>query len=176
MEEKRTGIQTENKSLREDRVGIILMLTHILFLVLATLILIWLVKIRFTFEPTAEIRNNIIRKPRQVVLEPERGSILAHDGRLLAVSVPNYQIAMDCAVRRDWFRGQENAKELEAEWLEKARKLSVGLARIFRDKTADEYYRTIAEKRASKQSYLRIGHPVGFQTLQELKTLPLFNE
>ena len=176
MEEKKTGIQTENKSLKEDRVGIILMLTHILFLVLAVLILIWLVKIRFSFEPTPEIRNNVIRKPRQVVLEPERGSILAHDGRLLAVSVPNYQITMDCTVRRDWFRGQKNAQELEEEWLGKAKELSVGLARIFRDKTAEEYYRTIAEKRASGKTYLSIGHPVGFQTLQELKTLPLFNE
>lgn len=176
MEEKKTGIQTENKSLKEDRVGIILMLTHILFLVLAAMILIWLVRIHFCFEPTPEIRNNVIRKPKKEVLEPERGSILAHDGRLLAVSVPNYQIAMDCAVRRDWFRGQKNAKKLEAEWLEKARKLSVGLARIFKDKTADEYYRAIAGKRASDKPYLSIGKPVGFQTLQELKTLPLFNE
>ena len=36
-------------------------------------------------------------------LDPVRGSIIASDGRLLAISTPMYQIYMDCTVRQAEF-------------------------------------------------------------------------
>lgn len=175
--EKKTGIQTENKSLKGDRVGVILMLTHILFLIFAVLIIVWIVKIQVSFEPTRQIERIIVRGQEKVILEPERGSILAHDGRLLAVSVPNYQIYMDCSVRKKWFEGKkEKGQALEKEWLAKARELSKGLSETYGDKSAEEYYRSIASGREAGNQYMRIGYPVDHQTIEKLKTLPLFNE
>lgn len=176
MTDKRTGIQTENKSRKGDRVGVILMLIHIFFLFLAVVIVVRIFIIQVSFEPAPQIKENITSKGRKMTLEPERGAIMARDGRLLAVSVPMYQICMDCTVRKSWFKTLNDGAEREQEWLDKARKLSEGLARIYGDKPAEEYYRIIANGRQEGKRYVKIGNPIDHATLQELKTLPLFNE
>ena len=176
-EAKRTGIQTENTSRKRDRVGIIMMLIHFVFLVASIILVIRIVGIQLFYRPDPAYENAFTPKSIKHVIEPERGSILAKDGRLLAVSVPMYQIYMDCTVRKQEFaddgkEGEENNRK----WLDKARQLSEGLARIYGDMNASQYYRLIASGRANGRQYVRIGHPVDHATLQELKKLPLFNE
>ena len=60
--------------------------------------------------------------------------------------------------------------------MEKARALADGLARIIPSKTAEEYFAQIKKDRENDNRYRMISQSVDFETLQELKKLPLFNE
>ena len=176
-EKKLTGIQTENTSGKSSRVSNILMAIHALFLVAAFIVIFKIIYIQLFYRPDPRYQNALIPGSRKEVTDPVRGSILAKDGRLLAVSVPMYQIYMDCTVRKEEFdmNGRDGAK-LDREWLDKARKLSAGLARIYGDRSADQYYRLIAGGRVNNRRYEKIGFPVDHATLLKLKELPLFNE
>ncbi len=174
---KITGIQTENTSGKSSRVSRILKFIHGFFLLAAAVVIFKIIYIQLIYEPDPRYRKALIPSARKEVIDPVRGSILAKDGRLLAVSVPMYQIYMDCTVRKEEFnqKGKEGANE-NRKWLDKARELSAGLAKIYKDKSADQYYRLIASGRVNNRRYEKIGFPVDHATLLKLKELPLFNE
>lgn len=179
MAEKRTGIQEENTSRKTDRVGIILMVIHAFFLMAAIMLFARIVYIQLTFKPDPRMLSAVKTRSIKTTIEPERGTILAHDGRILATSIPMYQIYMDCTVQKKAFaemRDKEKGKEKEAEWLSKAKGLSKGLSATFNDKSADEYYKSIEKGRKSGNQYMKIGRPVDHGQLLKLKELPLFNE
>lgn len=114
---------------------------------------------------------------KKSILEPNRGAILSIDGKPLAVSVPMYQIYMDCTVRKEEFRlHKKKGPEKEREWRGKAKGLAKGLAAIFPSKSSDSWYDFIIEGRERGRRYIRIGDNVDHETLQKLKALPLFNE
>lgn len=176
-EKKETGRQTENTSMKEDRVGIIMMCIHFLFFIASVILVVKILYIQFIYTPEPVYEQAFTPSSKKRIIEPERGAILAKDGRLLAVSVPMYQIYMDCTVLKDVFdEDEENGAEDNKEWLGKARELSAGLSRIYKDRSAEEYYRLIASGRANGRKYVKIGYPVGHSTLKELEKLPLFNE
>lgn len=164
-------VQTQGK--KRDRIGMILYSIYILFLLAAAVILIRIVHIQLFYKPDPAIADFF--RPRSVKeeLEPLRGAILAHDGRLLAMSTPMYQAYMDCTVQKEAFAGD---KAKEKEWRDKAKALSRELAGIWRDKSADEYYNQIISGRESGKKFMRIGRQVDHETLQQLKSLPLWSE
>lgn len=175
---KMTGIQEENTSRKTDRVGIILMLIHFCFLFAAVILVGRILYLQIFYKPDPRVEQIITPSSRKSVTDPERGSILAKDGRLLASSIPMYQIYMDCTVQKEAFakmRNSEEGKKNEQEWLSNARELSKGLAAVFHDKTAEQYYKSITDGRKNGNKYMKIGHEVNHETLQELKNLPLFN-
>lgn len=176
-EKKITGIQTENTSGKSDRVSGILKIIHRLFLLAACVVIFKIIYLQLFYEPDPRYRTALKPGARKEITDPVRGSILAKDGRLLAASVPMYQIYMDCTVRKDEFdqKGDAGAEE-NRKWLGKARELSEGLARIYGDRTAGQYYRLIAEGRVRNRRYEKIGFPIDHSTLLQLKELPLFNE
>jgi len=95
-----------------------------------------------------------------------RGDILAHDGRLLASSVPYYTIYMDT-------RSTGMAEET---WSNGISGLSAGLARILGDKSAPEWKAVITQARKRGDRYFMIKRRVDYQTLQRLRELPIFRE
>ncbi|MBQ9891788.1 MAG: transpeptidase family protein [Bacteroidales bacterium] len=160
-----------------DRVSVILTLFYAAFLVISVVIvakmvwiqLVWDVdpKVAWLFKPKNEKRIDI----------PVRGSILARDGRLLAISTPLYQVYMDCTVRKGVYADdKKNGTALEAQWREKALPLAEGLASVYGDKTARQYYDLIIQGRDKGSRYVRIGYPIGHSKLQKVKALPLFSE
>jgi len=178
--DKRTGIQEENTSGKRDRVGIILMVIHALFLLAAIFLVIRIARIQLTFEPDPRMLPHVKTRSIKTTIEPERGAILAHDGRLLAASTPMYRLYMDCTVQKKAFaemKDKAKGRQAEAEWLSKAKELSKGLAATFKDKTADQYYRSIESGRKNGTQYMKISPTaIDHGTLLELKKLPLFNE
>ena len=56
-EAKRTGIQTENTSRKRDRVGIIMMLIHFVFLVASIILVIRIVGIQLFYRPDPAYEN-----------------------------------------------------------------------------------------------------------------------
>ena len=152
-------------------------LFYILFLIGAVVLVGQLIRVQVFFKPDKAIESKLTPSVTKDIMRPARGAILARDGRMLAISFPSYTIAMDPTVLKDEFaRDAQNGREREQEWLEKARALSEGLARFFPEKTASEYYETIRRDRENGNRFRSLGTPVDYDTLQEIKELPLFNE
>ena len=167
---------TQNNGKR-DRIGRILYVFYILFLIGAVVLVGQLIAVQSFFKPDPAIEAKLTPSVTKDIMRPARGAILARDGRMLAISFPSYTIAMDPTVLRDEFaRDAQRGKEREQEWLDKARELAAGLERFFPEKTAAEYYEMIRRDREQGRRYRSIGTPVDYDTMQEIKALPLFRE
>ncbi len=94
----------------------------------------------------------------------DRGSIYASDGRLLACSVPYYEVRFDA-----------NCKNLsDRQFNRKVDSLSYCLSRLFRDKSASEYRRTLVQARRQGKHYHLVKSGVNYIQLKKLKTFPIF--
>jgi cell division protein FtsI (penicillin-binding protein 3) len=95
-----------------------------------------------------------------------RGDILANDGRLLASSVPYYTIYMDT-----------RSTGMTAEtWSNGINGLSAGLSRLCGERSAAGWKSAISEARKKGDRYFLIKRKVDYETLKQLKALPIFRE
>ena len=160
---------------KRDRIGIILYLVYFVMLLGAVLLTVRIIGIQLFFRPEPEIAAKLTPKVTERSIEPERGRILDCNGRLLAISCPEYQFYMDCTVRKD-----TNTPEEEKKWRDEARELSKGLAKEFPEMTADQFYRLIMTNRNDEnkpgRKYIRIGHPVDRTAYNRILSLPLFRK
>ena len=167
----------EKALLGKDRVGFILDLFYAFIFCLSIAIFAKIIYIQVTYRVDPKVAHFFRPANTKRAEQPRRGAILSHDGRILAISTPLYQVYMDCTVQKDLFRqDKEHGEELEKEWRAAANDLSKGLARIYQDKTAKEYYDLILASRRDNKRYVRIGDRISHATLQEVKALPLFSK
>ena len=168
---------TGNIKKNRDHIGVILYVFYVFLLIASVVLFGKIVGIQLFFKPNAKIEKALTPSSTARHIEPVRGNIIDCEGRLLAMSCPTYQIVMDCTVRKKEFAADEkHGKEHEAQWLEKARQLSVELAKVFPEKSADEYYRMIKSGRESNKKYLKLGKPVDRNTYNRICAFPLFRE
>lgn len=160
-----------DKSRKSDPTGLALYFIYLALLIASVIVMGRLVQIQLTYEPDPKIADLFKPRSRKQILEPLRGSIIARDGRLLAMSTPMYQVYMDCAV----LKGTNSAEEEDA-WKEKARELSDGLSQLYRDRSGQEYYELIMDSRKRDRRYVRIGGLIDHETLQKVSALPLYRE
>jgi len=95
-----------------------------------------------------------------------RGDILTSDGRLLASSVPYYTIYMD--TRSTGMAGST--------WSNGINGLSAGLAKYLGERSAAGWKSAITEARRKGDRYYLIKRKVDYETLKNLKALPIFRE
>lgn len=94
-------------------------------------------------------------------IEGERGNMYSEDGRLIATSLPFFEIRMDLTVTPDSVFKQEIDS------------LSYYLANFFGDKSADEYREKIITERTAGNAYMLIARNADFSELQTIKQFPL---
>jgi cell division protein FtsI (penicillin-binding protein 3) len=99
-------------------------------------------------------------------IPPHRGDIYAADMRLLASSVPLYEVRMDMRTPSLTDRIFNNGVD----------SLSFCLSRLFRDKTTQEYKKLLVQGRNNGNRYLLIKKRVNYIQLKELKTFPIFRK
>lgn len=97
------------------------------------------------------------------IIDADRGNIYSSDGKLLATSMPLYDVFMDPSSPSD--------KNFD----ENIHGLSKGLAKLFPVRNANQWEVYIKSKRANKDKYIKLGEEITFSQLQMLKSLPLFN-
>ena len=95
-----------------------------------------------------------------------RGDILTYDGRLLASSVPYYTIYMDT----------RSTGMSASTWSNGINGLSAGLAKFLGERSAAEWKAVITEARRRGDRYFLIRRSVDYETLKELRKLPIFRE
>lgn len=133
--------------------------------VLAVAILIRILVLQFVQHGKwKDMSERIVYKTDEV--PANRGDILAHDGRLLASSVPYYTIYMDT-------RSTGMTSET---WSGGINGLSAGLARYIGVRTASGWKTAITEARRKGDRYFLIKRRVDYMTLKKLKELPIFRE
>ena len=106
--------------------------------------------------------NKITQK--DIIIEPDRGDICATDGRILATSVPFYEIRMDlkCPALTD---------EIFNKYIDS---LSIELSKLFKDKTPQQYKKKLISARYRGDRYLLIKRKVDYIQLKQLKTFHIF--
>ncbi|MFC2104839.1 penicillin-binding transpeptidase domain-containing protein [Bacteroidota bacterium] len=101
---------------------------------------------------------------KDITIESNRGDILATDGRLLASSVPYYEIRMDTRST-----GMDNIM-----FNSNIDSLALKLSELFRDKSASEYKEELATARKNGERFHLIRRRVNYNQLKELKKFPIF--
>jgi cell division protein FtsI (penicillin-binding protein 3) len=103
---------------------------------------------------------------KYVTVEPARGNIYSVDGKLLATSVPEYDIRMDLF-----------APGIESDdvFYSKVDSLSGSLSRFFGDKPSSQYSRLLRDARKRKNRYFLIKRNVSYQQMKSLRGFPIFN-
>ncbi|MFN8298270.1 MAG: penicillin-binding protein [Chitinophagales bacterium] len=96
----------------------------------------------------------------------DRGNIYSIDGRLMATTLPTFDIRMD-------FKTTYSHSEL---WNAKVDSVAMLLAGLFKDKTKDQYKKELLRERRNKSRYYLLKRNVRFNELAEMKTWPLFRE
>lgn len=99
-------------------------------------------------------------------IEAARGNIYSNDGRLMATSVPEYELRMDMIAG-----GIAKDEVFDA----KVDSLAMKLSAFFGNKSAKEYERILRKARQEKSRSLLIKKNVSYQDLKIIKTFPLFN-
>jgi cell division protein FtsI (penicillin-binding protein 3) len=97
-------------------------------------------------------------------IPPHRGDIYSADMRLLASSVPYYEIRMDM-----------NPPALtQAIFNKNVDSLAICLSKLFRDKSANRYKEDLKKARKEGNRYYLVKSKVNYLQLKELQTFPIF--
>jgi cell division protein FtsI (penicillin-binding protein 3) len=99
-----------------------------------------------------------------IIIEPDRGDILAADGRLLATSLPSYEIRMD--TRAAGLTDQIFNDSIDA--------LCQSLSKLLGRKPAAMYKRDIVAARNQKNRYYLIENRLDYNDLKAIKKFPIF--
>ncbi len=101
---------------------------------------------------------------RDITIEPNRGDIYASGNRLLATSMPLYEIRMDLRA----------AGLTDRMFHDNIDSLSLSLSGLFRDKPASSYRTDLVRARSEGRRFHLIKRRVSFNQLKELKKFPIF--
>lgn len=102
-----------------------------------------------------------------VAVDANRGNILSADGDLMASSLPEYRIYMDFKA------GGERKDSLLMLYMDSICK---GLHKIFPDKSANEFKRTLLRgRKAGSRNFLIYPKRISYIQYKEAKALPVFN-
>ncbi|HAN40226.1 MAG TPA: peptidoglycan glycosyltransferase, partial [Chitinophagaceae bacterium] len=99
-------------------------------------------------------------------IDAERGTIYSEDGQMLSTSIPQFDVHIDFAA--DGLREKNGAR-----FRENIDSLSMGLATLFGDRTADEYKRLLQKGYNMKDRYFLLKRKISFRDFQKLQQLPL---
>lgn len=94
----------------------------------------------------------------------ERGHIFSDDGRLLATSVPEYEIRMD--MQADGLTDELFSAHVDS--------LSWELSRLFGDRSMPEYRRSLVNAHARGDRYFLVKRRCDHEQLQAMRRMPLF--
>ncbi len=107
-----------------------------------------------------------ISSVRNKVIEPNRGNIYTSDGRMLAVSIPFYEVRLD-------MRSESFTREIFDAGVDT---LSYKLAGLFKDRHWTSYKQGLVKAREKGNRFYLVKRNVTHLQLQELKKFPIFRE
>lgn len=100
----------------------------------------------------------------QIKIEAERGNIFTHDARILATTIPTFELRMD--TRADGLT--------DTLWKKNIDSLSLMLANYIPEKSKDEWKNYLTEAREKKARHLLLAKKIEFQDYKKIREIPLF--
>ncbi|MFT5336667.1 MAG: cell division protein FtsI (penicillin-binding protein 3) [Luteibaculaceae bacterium] len=97
-------------------------------------------------------------------VSPSRGNVYSADGRMLATSVPLFELRVD-------FKADGLTDDRFSEGLDS---LTFHLAHVFNGKSAEQWKALFKDERKKGNRYFLLARDVDFETLQEIKEFPVF--
>ena len=166
------------------RISRLLRSMYWVFLGLSVAIIVKIIWLQTGWVPDPELERYFLPTRYEEKETPERGAVMDRNGNLLAISIPLYNINMDCTILKDDFakvKDKRKRDSLENAWMDKARMLSRELPKVLAKdgKTSDYYYDLIRRNRQSRlngRKNVPITRNIDHSTYLELRSLPLFNE
>jgi len=101
---------------------------------------------------------------KNIVVPALRGDICATDGRLLASSVPFYDVRFD--TQTEALTDEIFEKNIDS--------MALCLAQLFKDKSSSEYKHKLVSARHKKKRYLLVKRNITYNQLQKVKKFPIF--
>lgn len=149
-------------SLKRDivwRVGLI----YLLVLIVGITIIGKIVYLQFVEKDTwiQQVNETRIKKDD---IEPNRGDIYSHDERLLASSVPYYEIRMDMQSKA--FTNQIFNKNIDS--------LAICLSNLFKDRPAILYKKQLVDARRAGERFYLVKNRVTYNELIEARKFPVY--
>lgn len=111
-----------------------------------------------------ELGDSLTIEEREVLAD--RGNIYSSDGSLLATTLPTFDIRID-------FKTTYNHSEL---FTSKVDSVSMLLARMFPEKTQQQYKNELLRERKKKNRYYLLKRNISYEQLSEMKKWPLFRD
>lgn len=148
----------------EDRKSILnrMYIVAIPFFLMAVFVLIKLFIIQYAEGPDLRARSQR-EAIREINIQADRGNIYSSDGKLLATSMPVYDLFFDpFTVDEQIFNDSIAA-------------LSSKLSQFFKERSARQWETYLRLKRDKKSRYVRLGEDVSFSQLQIIRQFPIFN-
>ncbi len=170
---------TNNTDKSKKRAGNVLSAFTLLFIIASVMVIIRIIQVQYFWEPDPKYISYFQPKRHKQEIEPERGSIIDHNGKLLAMSTPLYNVYMDCYVRKETHEADtKNGDEKEAKWVARAKELAAALPKVLVEEghSAAYYENLILEGRRKKRKYVPIVRGIDHGKLLQLRELPLFCE
>lgn len=104
---------------------------------------------------------------RYVNIQADRGTIYSEEGRMLSTSIPYFDIRMD--MQADGLRADDGKR-----FRDNVDSLSICLAKLFGDKSADAYKRMLKQAYRDKDRYFLLKKGITFEQYAILRDFPLF--
>jgi cell division protein FtsI (penicillin-binding protein 3) len=151
-------------SIKKDilwRIGLVYLSVFIFALIIASKVVL----LQF-FQNDVWMQKAQEARVRNFVIPSHRGDIYASDMRLMASSVPYYEVRMDMkapAVTNEIFYNNVDS-------------LALALSHLFKDKSATNYKIELVKARKNGHRYYPIKTKVNYLQLKELKTFPILRK
>jgi cell division protein FtsI (penicillin-binding protein 3) len=103
---------------------------------------------------------------KYATIDAERGNIYSYDVRLLATSLPRFEIRMDLkadGLQKDSFRAHVDS-------------LSICLANLFKDKSSKDYKKLLVAAKQRGERYFLVKKNVSYPQLLAIKTFPILKD
>ena len=179
-------IRNRNGRNKRDRMGFVLYMVYILVLIVWVVVIFKLFYIQWFWSPDERIYDALTPKITKEEFVPERGDILDCEGRKLALTLPRYQLCVDCTVQKKAHRQRADSKykkdkkaademfrRLENDWKKEMRETCREVSVIVTGKRSDDLYNRICAGREEDVQYIRIGKPVDRNAYNAVMNLDL---
>lgn len=171
--------ERKNRFNDKTRISYVLYVIYICMLIVGIGFGVHFLCIKLFWKPDEEIAARLTQPVRKNNLEPNRGKILAEDGRPLALSYPRYQIYIDPNARLEEFNKLSTPDRQDSirAWKEKAAVFAQGLSKVNGGSpSAAQFKEDLYSAFDKKRRYLKLGKPIEKEQYELLKSYPLANE
>lgn len=168
-----------NRADDKTRISYVLYMIYICMLIVGIGFGVHFLCIKLFWKPDKEIAARLTQPVRKTRLEPNRGKILAEDGRPLALSYPRYQIYIDPNVRMEEFNKLSTPARQDSirAWRDKAAVFAQGLSKVNGgNPSAEQFKEELYNAFDKKRRYLKLGKPIEKEQYELLMGYPLANE